>query len=62
MRFPFTLMAVLSLAFGIWILAYAAGEHARDSFTAFGAGLAGLALIVFGVYRLILSITRGGQA
>lgn len=62
MRFPFTFIGLLCLAFGIWMLVYAATRQGGDSFTMLAAGVTGAVLIGFGAYRLILSARRGSQS
>ena len=62
MRFPFTFMGAFSIAFGAWVLLYAFGGHVHGSFQVGAAAATGAVLIGFGLYRLALSATRGGQA
>lgn len=62
MRFPFTLIGLLCLGFGIWMLAYAVTRRQGDSFLMLAAGVTGAVLIGFGAYRLILSALRGSQS
>lgn len=62
MRFPFTFMGAFAVAFGAWILVYTLGGHAGGGTQEAAAVAAGAVMVAFGVYRIALSITRGGQS
>jgi hypothetical protein len=61
MRFPFTFMGLLSVAFGTWIAGYFAVHHSSDPVVeASGWGAAAL-MLVFGGYVLARRLRHGSQ-
>jgi hypothetical protein len=60
-RFPFTFLGIMALAFGLWVIVYLAGHHELDPVS---RGLA-LATVVgswaFGGYVVIRRVRRGPQ-
>ncbi len=61
MRFPFTFMGLLSVAFGIWIAYYFAAHRPADPVVA-GTGWAAAALMLaFGAYVLLRRLRHGPQ-
>ena len=62
MRFPFTFMGLLSIAFGLWIAGYFALHRSLDPVVA-GSGWFGAALMLgFGGYVLVRRRRHGPQA
>lgn len=60
-RFPFTFLGVMALAFGAWIVVYLVGHHALDAVSQ-GLAIATVALSwAFGAYVLLRRLRRGPQ-
>ena len=62
MRFPFTFMGLLSLAFGAWMAFYFGQHPFQDPFVAFGGWTAAALTLGFGGYVLIRRARHGPQA
>ena len=63
MRFPFTFMGVVSLAFGAWVVAYVTAFHRpADPFTEVMEATAGLLSAGLGVYLIGRRIRHGREA
>ncbi len=62
-RFPFTFMGVVSLAFGAWVIAYVTAFHRpADAFTEALEAIAGVLSIGLGIYLLLRRLRRGREA
>lgn len=62
MRFPFTFMGLLSLAFGVWIAVYFAQHRSQDPVVAGSGWLAAALMMAFGSYVVLRRLRRGSQA
>jgi hypothetical protein len=62
MRFPFTFMGLLSLAFGAWIAVYFAGHRSVDPVVAGSGWGAAVLMLGFGAYVLVRRLRHGSQA
>ena len=62
MRFPFTFMALLSLAMGVWILGYVRVGAPIDPVARGIAAGAGLSFLVVGGYLLVRRLVHGSRA
>ena len=62
MRFPFTFMGIVSLAIGVFVVAYLAGHRALDPAATWMAAAAGAVAFGFGVYVLVRRMLRGREA
>ena len=61
MRFPFTFMGLLSLAFGAWIAGYFLVHRSSDPAVAGSGWAAALLMLGFGVYVLVRRLRHGPQ-
>ena len=60
-RFPFTFLGVMALAFGAWIVVYLLGHHSLDAVSQ-GLAIATVALSwAFAAYVLVRRLRRGPQ-
>ena len=62
MRFPFTFMGIVSLAIGVFVVAYLAGHRALDPTASWMALAAAIVAFGFGVYVLVRRLLRGREA
>ena len=60
-RFPFTFMGLMALAFGIWVVAYMAAHRTLDQVSQGLAGATAVACFGFAAYVLIRRVRRGPQ-
>lgn len=61
MRFPFTLMGVVSLGFGLWTASYFATHGGFDPFVAGSGWAAAAAMTGFGAYLVVRRLRHGPQ-
>lgn len=62
MRFPFTFLGVMALAFGLWIVLYLAGHHNNLDPLSQALALGTVVLSLgFGAYVVIRRVRRGPQ-
>ena len=62
MRFPFTFIGLLSVAFGLWTAAYFALHRSFDPVVEGSGYGAALVMLGFGVYVLLRRLRHGSQA
>ena len=61
MRFPFTFMGMVSLAIGVFVVAYVAGHRSLEPGTTWIALAAAALAFGFGAYVLVRRVVRGGE-
>ena len=62
MRFPFTFMGLLSVAFALWTVAYFLTHRAYDPVVTGSGYTAAVLMFAFGVYVLVRRLRHGPQA
>ena len=60
-RFPFTFMGLMALAFGVWVVVYLAGHRTLDEVSQGLAAATAAACFGFAAYVLIRRVRRGPQ-
>jgi len=60
-RFPFTFMGLMALAFGTWVVVYLAADRTLDQVSQELAYAAAAACFGFAAYVLIRRVRRGPQ-
>ena len=61
-RFPFTFMALLAIAMGVWILSYVRVGTPTDPIAHAIAAGAGISFLIVGAYLLLRRVLFGRQA
>jgi hypothetical protein len=60
-RFPFTFMGIIALAFGAWVAVYVAGHPGLEPFSRGLAVATIIGSLGFGAYVLVRRVRRGPQ-